>query len=327
MYVDKNATVDSYGFIVNISFRTYRNTLPRYISGVFVYVLTLSIRLCRRRSPTTFFAMPKRKKPFIDSKGGEARHYRLVHRSQRDPLQADENASRMVLQALPNGLKSANRMAGARMWQGADGDGMGRVLDPESFAEEDYAEGVEPDYEASDDDGWEDDGGEAADGEGDWETDEDEEIVEEVLKVEEEPKPEPETVGAEEPVKSKNKGKGSAEVDDSKYVVWLAMLACVSQGPCRIGQAPLYGIFLDDREYDYTKHLKPIGETGEGVFIAAKGSELVKRSGGDLEFREEPRKVRFELPEEALPSRYEEDIGLLNRAAENKSECQRLHSH
>jgi len=35
------------------------------------------------------------KKPFIDKKN--ARYYEVVHRSQRDPLLADENASKFVL--------------------------------------------------------------------------------------------------------------------------------------------------------------------------------------------------------------------------------------
>lgn len=94
----------------------------------------------------------------------------------------------------------------------------------------------------------------------------------------------------------------------------------------RIGQAPLYGIFFDDREYDYTKHLKSIGEHGDGIFIPAKlpPASSSKKSAG-IEFRDEEKetagkKVRFELPSEALPSAYEEDVGLLNRAAENKSE-------
>lgn len=40
-------------------------------------------------------------------------------------------------------------------------------------------------------------------------------------------------------------------------------------GPVRenLGEAALYGIEFDDREYDYMQHLKPIGQ-GNGVFIA-----------------------------------------------------------
>lgn len=52
----------------------------------------------------TFFKMGK-KKPFINKK--EAVSFHLVHRSQRDPLQADEESSKHVLQqlALPNEKK------------------------------------------------------------------------------------------------------------------------------------------------------------------------------------------------------------------------------
>jgi len=42
------------------------------------------------------------KKPFIDKK--TARHYEVVHRSQRDPLLADENASKFVLKQVAPSL-------------------------------------------------------------------------------------------------------------------------------------------------------------------------------------------------------------------------------
>lgn len=35
------------------------------------------------------------------------------------------------------------------------------------------------------------------------------------------------------------------------------------------GEAAKYGIFYDDRVYDYTKHLKTIGEVPGAVFIPA----------------------------------------------------------
>lgn len=40
----------------------------------------------------------------------------------------------------------------------------------------------------------------------------------------------------------------------------------------RAGEAAKYGIFFDDREYDYTKHLKPIGTDPVAVFIPAAGA-------------------------------------------------------
>ncbi|KAI9010645.1 Low temperature viability protein-domain-containing protein [Hyaloraphidium curvatum] len=240
----------------------------------------------------------RKAKPFIDGTDAGTRHYRLVHRSQRDPLQADETASKMVLQAVP---RSANLLSGKRAWQ----DASGRVLEPGTFEEEEYVEGEGPDYEVEgsedfdDEDGWEDEEGEPAGSDGDWETDEE---AEEEGKDAESAKKGP----AEEPAPmakpdTKGKGKGPAVDED------------------RIGQAPLYGIFLDDREYDYTKHLKPIGEHGDAVFVAARKAEPARKTGGALEFREEERKVRFELPEEVLPSTVEDEVGLLNRAAENKN--------
>lgn len=36
------------------------------------------------------------------------------------------------------------------------------------------------------------------------------------------------------------------------------------------GEAAKYGILLDDRDYDYTIHLKTIGEVPGGVFIDGK---------------------------------------------------------
>jgi protein LTV1 len=237
----------------------------------------------------------KRIKPFISGEGSA--HYRLVHRSQRDPLQADEEASKMVLQVVPKYLKSANSLQhsqAGRVWQGGEEEGA-RYFDPVTGMEKTYEEDESPDYDGvdrddgeysddEDEEGWEDEEGGAVDGEG-WETDEEE---------------------LEQPADStSSKGKAKpTEIEEDK-----------------IGQAPLYGIFLDDREYDYTKHLKPIGESTDAVFVPAKTAAPapVKRTGGQLEFKEEKKAVRFEMPEGVLPSAYEEEVGLLNRGAENKS--------
>jgi hypothetical protein len=45
-----------------------------------------------------YIVQGKKKKPFIDKKS--AHNFQLVHRSQRDPLQADEDSSKHVLVAL-----------------------------------------------------------------------------------------------------------------------------------------------------------------------------------------------------------------------------------
>jgi hypothetical protein len=39
-----------------------------------------------------------------------------------------------------------------------------------------------------------------------------------------------------------------------------------------VGQAALYGVYLDDSEYDYTQHLRPMGNQG-AVFIEAPSRE------------------------------------------------------
>ncbi|KAJ2655237.1 Protein ltv1 [Coemansia sp. RSA 1200] len=51
------------------------------------------------------------------------------------------------------------------------------------------------------------------------------------------------------------------------------------------GMAALYGIYLDDREYDYTKHLRQIGASGGsggGVILEAPGRKE-KQSGGGIQ--------------------------------------------
>lgn len=44
-----------------------------------------------------------------------------------------------------------------------------------------------------------------------------------------------------------------------------------------VGEAAKYGILFDDSNYDYTKHLKPIGEDPDAVFIPAKGESKAPR--------------------------------------------------
>lgn len=58
------------------------------------------------------------------------------------------------------------------------------------------------------------------------------------------------------------------------------------------GQAALYGISYDDSKYDYMQHLKPIGESQDGVFLAKKEDEKLKRKQQkqneiDLMFKED----------------------------------------
>jgi len=77
---------------------------------------------------------------------------------------------------------------------------------------------------------------------------------------------------------------------------------------------------FDDRNYDYTQHLKDIGAPG-GVFIAAtnlpsatkKKDGFLKDDTSSLSGRRDPYTVN--LPAEALPSEFEMDVGMLNLAA------------
>ncbi|KAG2176925.1 hypothetical protein INT43_007579 [Umbelopsis isabellina] len=149
------------------------------------------------------------KKPFINRK--EAKHYHVVHRSQKDPLINDEHASQRVLQEVvpPNLLKHKTR------------------------------EEIEQTYH----------------------------------------KPEKLT---------------QDEID------------------AKVGQAPLYGVYFDDSEYDYTQHLKPIGAT-DAVFLEAPSKKKEKQPAtGGVSFMDESaneelhRKDRkVHLPEGVLPTDFE----------------------
>ena len=73
---------------------------------------------------------------------------------------------------------------------------------------------------------------------------------------------------------------------------------------------------FDDTTYDYTQHLKEMGAPG-GVFVAA--TTQPKKKEGGLSFKDDLSSRNpydhVVLPKEVLPSEYEDDIGMLNRAA------------
>lgn len=46
------------------------------------------------------------------------------------------------------------------------------------------------------------------------------------------------------------------------------------------GEAAKYGVYFDDRSYDYTRHLKPIGKTPGAVFIPATHSRIEEEVEG-----------------------------------------------
>ncbi|KAJ1665000.1 Protein ltv1 [Coemansia sp. RSA 1813] len=87
------------------------------------------------------------------------------------------------------------------------------------------------------------------------------------------------------------------------------------------GRAALYGVYLDDRDYDYTKHLRQVG-TG-GVILEAPTKKENRPSGIEILDREEDdcdssgsqkestiahTTRKGELPAEALPSTHRMDI-------------------
>ncbi|KAJ2783841.1 Protein ltv1 [Coemansia interrupta] len=70
------------------------------------------------------------------------------------------------------------------------------------------------------------------------------------------------------------------------------------------GQAALYGVYLDDRDYDYTKHLRPVG-SGGGVILEAPGKK--ERPAG-VQFVDGEEAGDGLLPAEVLPSMHRMDI-------------------
>jgi len=199
------------------------------------------------------------KKPFIDKK--TARHYEVVHRSQRDPLLADENASKFVLKQV---APSLNLLKKGKYELRPEDDEIGYV---EDFSENE----VNYDYESID--------GELS------ETD----IF---------------NVDSEEEKETLKDAKGNLIEREA-------------------GVAALYGIDFDDTKYDYMQHLKVIGEDPTAVFIPSKEEAKKEAKKGGIQFLDksidineksnQKKKVTFQLPEEALPSKYEEEVGLMNR--------------
>lgn len=51
----------------------------------------------------------------------------------------------------------------------------------------------------------------------------------------------------------------------------------------QVGESAKYGIYYDDRAYDYTRHLKPIGVTPGAVYVDAKIRSAVETEEGILE--------------------------------------------
>ncbi|KAI8589743.1 hypothetical protein BDZ88DRAFT_451884 [Geranomyces variabilis] len=229
------------------------------------------------------------KKKFIDK--AKAVHYQVVHRSQRDPLLADADASAYVLKAVPpsyNLLKKGKYEAELpdedEYPHYDERDGEYDNVSDSDFDDDDF-DGAEEEVEDEDEEEGEDEGAEQDGEEG---------------KADVKSKPSPSTATK----KSKDKASKTPTSAD------------LARDPS------LYGIFFEDNDkYDYVQHLKPIGEDPGAVFMEPKGSQKKDKSGG-IKFVDDEafeahtgRKVTFDMPSGVFASKYEEEIGMLNRPA------------
>lgn len=73
---------------------------------------------------------------------------------------------------------------------------------------------------------------------------------------------------------------GSDELNLYKYFI-LNNISIYYSAEIRAGEAAKYGIFYDDRQYDYTQHLKPIGQAPGAVFMSAPGATVEHDSAGE----------------------------------------------
>lgn len=82
----------------------------------------------------------------------------------------------------------------------------------------------------------------------------------------------------------------------------------------RVGLAAMHGIYFDDTaEYDYTQHLRAIGESTEAVFLEAPKREEKPKRSKDLEFKDQ--KDGIDLPADVLPSKVEMTVGVMNQSS------------
>ncbi|KAI9140821.1 hypothetical protein BKA69DRAFT_486482 [Paraphysoderma sedebokerense] len=204
--------------------------------------------------------MPKKK--FIDKKA--SRHYQLVHRSQRDPLTKVEGSSPYVLKPVlpsPNLKKLLEKDPNAVPNPYEVDENLKSVVDLNNYTEEDdwgsdYSDGEGMEYSSS--------------------ADEAEQMIEN-LKIDdgngrfddvEEYDEEHPSVNREDKTESAN---GHFPPLSRKPKV-------LTDEESRAGKAALYGIFYDDTEYDYTQHLKDIGESPGAVFISSESKREKQKS-------------------------------------------------
>ncbi|KAI9218830.1 hypothetical protein BC828DRAFT_387576 [Blastocladiella britannica] len=199
-----------------------------------------------------------KKKPFIDRKS--AAHFQVVHRSHRDTKFHDEEATPFVLKPVapsPNAVRKANA--------GNTRDSAARDVSEATHAR--LAEELhdileqEPSSEESD---WTDDSEYYED------EDEDEDRYDEY---------DDDAVSGEE---SRAPSAAAAAASSSASRV----AAADDTEDSRAGKAALFGIFYDDRDYDYLKHLKPMGGAGS-TFIPAASDKPKRRAGAGIVFNDD----------------------------------------
>ncbi|ORZ41147.1 Low temperature viability protein-domain-containing protein [Catenaria anguillulae PL171] len=210
------------------------------------------------------------KKPFINKK--EARHFQVVHRSQRDPKFHSDDATPYVLKPIvpsPNLLKKG----GADHTQDDNDDLPEDVIDrgeyddsDEYYSDEDYSDYSDEEHHEGQHQG--EDGGNG---------------VFDDLTDDEQGTPSSSDAKTVRTSRPPEQG-ADDDMEDS-----------------RAGRAALFGIFFDDREYDYLQHLKPMGAPGS-VFMAAPERKQPQSS------RTRGIKFHEDLPADAQASKTELDL-------------------
>ncbi|ORY42756.1 hypothetical protein BCR33DRAFT_717949 [Rhizoclosmatium globosum] len=260
--------------------------------------------------------MGKKGKSFIDK--SKSLTFQVVHRSQRDPAMADMDASKLVLKPV---APSYNLLRKGKALQPGEVDYDFEEMESEDEDLDAYLENMD------DEDDEEDDDDEDEDDDDDYEDyDEDEEPeIQEQVDFGQERKDAEEQARAAALASLRN---APSLADASKLGKTAASASASSSKADPAKDVSVFGIFFkDQKDYDYTQHLKPIGEDPNAVFIDSKAAQErakaeAKHKGG-IRFMDDSastamsevprRKVGFNIPNEVLGSEYEDRVGMLAR--------------
>ncbi|TPX40584.1 hypothetical protein SeMB42_g05932 [Synchytrium endobioticum] len=259
--------------------------------------------------------MGDKRHSFIDKK--TARTFQVVHRSQRDPALSDETASRFVLREVP---PSSNLLKRGKYQPDLNLADLDEVLEHENeYDSENDKDCDEEQHHLSENADDEALSSIASEGK---------EIVPGInpIPFDDEDDEWEDLSDQEEPSNAIQ-----AVLDDQKGEERPVETISVDKGD----DVSVYGIFFEDQDtYDYTRHLKPIGQDTAAVYVSAASSGSSKKpsstSTGGIAFidedaanamNEQPSKrtsnnqrhVSFILPSDVLPSHAEDEVGLLNR--------------